>query len=211
MPQNKLLRYEIDSWDQVVECLSNNSKHLHLTCDEVMDTCLTGTVVRVEHDKYGCLFSYLVHGSGNLLTSQPDGMMFELTTDQVLDELYKYGFVIKFSTQVVLDDDQFGLLVTTNELGFDKIRIMYVDLAKPVVSKGRREYVRKANLVAFKVSDLPRWLDNTKVCTSDEFSRALISGSAVNLTRTSGGLQGHNWGFLVDKVLSVEDVLSNSR
>lgn len=210
MPLDKLLRYEVDSWDQVVDCLSNNSKHLHLTCDEVMDSSVTGTVIRVEHDKYGCLFSYLVEGSGSLLTPQPDGLMFELTTDQVLDELYKYGFVIKFSHKVLLDDDQFNLLVSAQGLGLDKLRIMYVSNSRNTFEEGR-SYVRSGYLVAFKIEKLPRWVNNTKVCTRDEFDKALLEGSAVNLSESAGGLRGHNWSFLKDKVLSIEDILNNSR
>lgn len=204
MPQDKLLRYEIDSWDELPGCLSNSSKHLHLTYDDVIDKPLTGGVVRVEHDRYGCLFAYVVNASGTLLTAKQDGIMYELTPYQILSELRKYGFIIKFSKAVVLDDDQFNLLVTANELHMDKIRIMYVSYR----NKFGAVEESKAYLVCFNIEHLPTWLNNSKVCNEAEFSKAVSNGYAVNLTHAKGGLTSpHNWSFLIDKILNIDDLL----
>lgn len=206
---NKPLRYEISSWDEVPQCLSNNSKHLHLTYDSVMDRQLTGGIVRVQHDKYGCLFAYLVNASGSLLYISDDGTLFELESSQVLKELEKYGFFIKFEHKFVINDEQFQLLVTASELGMDKIRIMYVDTPfrnKKVVN------VKIAYLVAFKSGVNSRWLSNTYESSFNEFNYALVSGTCVNLTKCKGGLvPPNNWKFLKDKVLNISNVLNSAR
>lgn len=206
---DKLLRYSIDSWDQITQCKSNASRHLHLTCDRIVDRCLSGVVIRVEHEKYGCLFSYLVEGNGTLLTPKPDGQLFELSTDDVLMELEKFGFLVEFSKTPQLDNDQFSLLAEASQLGYDKIRIMYV--GNRIQSTGPM-YTRKANLVMFNIDKLPTWLNNQKVCTKNEFSEAVNNGYAINLTHSRGGLNnGHNWSFLNEKVLSIDNILAVAR
>lgn len=207
---DKLLRYSIDSWDEITQCKSNASRYLHLTCDQIVDRCLSGIVIRVEHEKYGCLFSYLVEGSGPLLTPKPDGQLFELSTDDVLMELEKFGFLVDFSMTPQLDDDQFSLLATASQLGYDKIRIMYV--GTDTVESVGTVYERKANLVMFNIDKLPKWLDSQKVCTKDEFSEAVNNGYAINLTHSKGGLNhGHNWSFLNEKVLAIDNILAVAR
>lgn len=206
---NTPLRYEISSWDEVPQCLSNNSKHLHLTYDSVMDKQLTGGIVRVQHDKYGCLFAYLVNASGSLLYISDDGTLFELEPCQLLKELEKYGFFIKFEHKFVINDEQFQLLVTASGLGMDKIRIMYVDTPsrnKKVVN------VKIAYLVAFKSGVNSKWLSNTYESSFNEFNYALVSGTCVNLTKCKGGLvPPNNWKFLEDKVLNISNVLNSAR
>lgn len=206
---DKKLRYEIDSWDQVPQCTSNLSKHLHLTYDIVLDRSLTGSIIRVEHDKYGCLFAYMVESSGNLLDPMSDGMMFELRTEDILLELAKYGFIISFNKDLpVLNNNQYELLCTVNGLGFDRIRVMYVD---SLSSNRTTEKERTARLVVFRIESLPDWLNFHKVCTSKEFDKALESGGAINLTQAKGGLKGNNWSFLIDNVLSISDLLDSAR
>lgn len=209
---DKMLRYEISSWDEVSGCLSNSSKSLHLTYDSVIDKQLTGGVLRVQHDKYGCMFAYLVDAKGSLLCPSEDGTFFQLDTREILNELEKYGFFIKFEHKFVINNDQFQLLVTAKELGMNKIRIMYVDSNDVSTDIYKKVDVLVANLVAFKEENLPRWLSNTHVCSSSEFSRALVLGTCVNLTKCKGGLVlPNNWKFLDDKVLNISDILDASR
>lgn len=206
---DKLLRYSIDSWDQITQCQSNASHDLYLTYDQIVDRSLSGIVIRIEHTKYGCLFSYLVEGSGTILMPKPDGQLFELSSDDILLELAKFGFLVEFSKTPQLDNDQFNLLATASQLGFDKIRIMYVGNGRETVSPF---YSRKANLVMFNVDKLPKWLDNQKVCGRNEFTEAINNGYAINLTHSRGGLNnGHNWSFLNEKVLAIDNILAVAR
>lgn len=203
---NCKLRYEIDSWDEITGCQSNNSPKLHLTYDVALGRSLSGQIIRVEHDDYGCLFSYVVEASGVDVSCAPNGTVFQLTTDELLMELEKYGFIVKFSKCLQLSNAQYQLLMSSQLLGMSKIRIMYVDMT----TKRNRfddDYERKPYLVMFKTDKLPMWLSNGKVCSKQEFEDALAKGYAVNLTECEGGLHGNDWSFLTDKVLNVTDIL----
>lgn len=203
MSKDKLLRYRIASWEEVSHCLSNTSRKLHLTYDHILTKGLTGGIIRVEHDDFGCLFAYLVNSSGNFLTVDSSGVLFELDVNSIEQELYKYGFIITFDKTVVIDNDQFKLLCTADELNMDKIRIMYVT---------QKDNTHRAYLVVFNVENLSTWLNNTKICSIPEFTKALQKGYAVNLTQAQGGLHApHNWTFLDDAVLNIEDVLKYAR
>lgn len=203
---NCKLRYEIDSWDEITGCQSNNSPKLHLTYDVALGRSLSGQIIRVEHDDYGCLFSYVVEASGVDVSCAPNGTVFQLTTDELLMELEKYGFIVKFSKCLQISNAQYQLLMSSQLLGMSKIRIMYVDMT----TKRNRfddDYERKPYLVMFKTDKLPMWLSNGKVCSKQEFEDALAKGYAVNLTECEGGLHGNDWSFLTDKVLNVTDIL----
>lgn len=199
------LRYEIDSWDEIVDCQSNNSPKLHLTYDVALGRLLSGEIIRVEHDDYGCLFSYVVGASGVDVSYTSNGMLFELTREELLMELEKYGFLIKFSNMLQISDAQYQLLMSSQLLNMNKIRIMYVDMQPERVKT--TDYERKPYLVMFKASKLPKWLSNGKICSKQEFEDALVNGYAVNLTEVDGGLRGNDWSFLTDKVLNVQDIL----
>lgn len=203
---NDKLRYEIDSWDQITGCQSNNSPKLHLTYDVALGRSLSGQIIRVEHDDYGCLFSYVVEASGVDVSCAPNGTVFQLTTDELLMELEKYGFIVKFSKCLQLSDAQYQLLMSSQLLGMSKIRIMYVDMTEKR-NRFDDDYERKPHLAMFKTDKLPMWLSNGKVCSKQEFEDALAKGYAVNLTECEGGLHGNDWSFLTDKVLNVSDIL----
>ena len=206
MPCNCKLRYEIDSWDQITGCQSNNSPKLHLTYDVALGRSLSGQIIRVEHDDYGCLFSYVVEASGIDVSCASNGTVFQLTTDELLMELQKYGFIVKFSKCLQISDAQYQLLMSSQLLGMSKIRIMYVDMTEKR-NRFDDDYERKPYLVMFKTDKLPMWLSNGKVCSKQEFEDALAKGYAVNLTECEGGLHGNDWSFLTDKVLNVSDIL----
>lgn len=206
MPCNCKLRYEIDSWDQITGCQSNNSPKLHLTYDVALGRSLSGQIIRVEHDDYGCLFSYVVEASGVDVSCSSNGTVFQLTTDELLMELEKYGFIVKFSKCLQISDAQYQLLMSSQLLGMSKIRIMYVDMTEKR-NRFDDDYERKPYLAMFKTDKLPMWLSNGKVCSKQEFEDALANGYAVNLTECEGGLHGNDWSFLTDKVLNVSDIL----
>lgn len=206
MPCNCKLRYEIDSWDQITGCQSNNSPKLHLTYDVALGRSLSGQIIRVEHDDYGCLFSYVVEASGVDVSCSSNGTVFQLTTDELLMELEKYGFIVRFSTCLQISDAQYQLLMSSQLLGMSKIRIMYVDMTEKR-NRFDDNYERKPYLAMFKTDKLPMWLSNGKVCSKQEFEDALAKGYAVNLTECEGGLHGNDWSFLTDKVLNVSDIL----
>ena len=64
------LRYQITNWNQVTECLSNNSKNLYLTISKLRDQpTIRGDVIKVNHTKYGVLFAAILNGDGKLINT----------------------------------------------------------------------------------------------------------------------------------------------
>lgn len=197
------LRYEISNWSQIVKCQSNSSKQLHLKYIRVFGDTLVGDVIKVEHEKYGTLFSCLVNGSGSLLMEASDGYVFELDPDTILRELEKFGFFIQFATVYNIDGDQIKFLIDVKNLGMDKIRFLDVE---PSRSNSSNMKVAQRKLVAFKIDNNPRWIENTYICPEDEFNKAMLSGLAINLSMFSV-VKDKNWAFLNNKVLSIQDIL----
>lgn len=199
------LRYEITDWSQVTECLSNNSKDLRMRYIEITDDELVGKLILVEHAVYGILFSCLVEGQGSIL-SAPDPhdprSMHMFREEDILMELYKFGFDIRFKREKKLDGDQLDYLINLGNLGFDKLR--YLTIVLPYVPH-KPKY--KQVVVGFMVGALPKWLHNTYQCPETEYLKAIEDGSAVNLTAISQS-RHFDWSFLKDHVLSINDIIA---
>ena len=168
------LRYEISNWDQATQCLSNNSEKLHIRVSHFNNgQNFSGIRIAVEHDLYGILFSTIIQGDGEIIT--PIGGD-ELTTDQILIQLEKFGFLIEYAYNNRMTQEQIDYLKTVDELHFDKIRLL------PVVEYNYlKEPEVKTHVVVFMSNDLPRWLDVNTGVSKDEFLQALDKGFALNL------------------------------
>lgn len=199
------LRYEITDWSQVTECLSNNSKDLHMRYIEIKDEDLEGKLILVEHDVYGILFSCLVDGKGSILSSpdpNDDNLMHRFRMEDILMELYKFGFDIQFRKEKKLTGDQLDYLMNLGTLGFDKIRMLTIVL--PYVPH-QPKY--RTIVVGFMVAAHPKWLDNTYQCPESEYHKAVEDGTVINLTSISNS-KNFDWSFLKDFVLSIDDILA---
>lgn len=205
MYDSQRLRYEITDWSQVTECLSNNSKDLHLRYIEISDEDLEGKLILVEHAVYGILFSCLVEGEGPLLSSMDPrdrGTMHVFRLEDILMELGKFGFDIKFKKEKKLTGEQLDYLINLNGLGFEKIRMLTIVLPYVPNQPKYRNIV-----VGFQVGALPKWLDNRYQCPESEYLKAMEDGTAVNLTSISKA-HHFDWSFLKDYVLSINDILA---
>jgi hypothetical protein len=172
------LRYNISNWLQLSECRSNNSADLYITIKQVIDDGshrLTGIIILVQHTQYGTLFACIINSSGSLLTPDPvSGKIKEFTTDEILAELNKFGFDVTFEINQHLSGDQISFLMTVNDLGYDKLRVLSVQ-DKP---DGRySDY-----LVVFNVEKCPDWIYNDYTCGKKVFVDALTSSGAMNIT-----------------------------
>ena len=204
MDSNRL-RYEITDWSQVTECLSNNSPDLRMRYIEISDEDLEGKLIQVEHTLYGTLFACLVEGRGPLLSS-PDPLnpaaLHVFRLEDILMELYKFGFDIIFKRERKLSGDQLNYLITLRGLGFQKLR--YLNIVLPYVPN-KPKYRRI--VVGFMVGPHPKWLNSTYSCPETEYLKAIEDGSAINLTAISQTV-GFDWSFLRDFVLSIDDILA---
>lgn len=196
----KPLVYSITQWNQIGMCQSNNSRELHVKCATISDNTFTGQCIRVYHDRFGCLFACMVENKGALISPLPDETFHMMKTQDILDELEKFGFIISFEPDEHLPGEQLEYLITLNNLHYDKIRILYVKY--PAIDGS----VTKKKIVVFKVANNPKWLTNTYMASKDEFTQALEEGSAVNITDMSQ-TKRFNWEFLDAGVLSIDDIL----
>ena len=97
-------------------------------------------------------------------------------------------------------------LITLDGLGYDKIRIMFVD--KPTSHPGQDDEPLWF-VVAFKVKDHPRWIQNTYRATESEISEGAMNGTAINISAISKEKK-FNWSFLGDYVLNIKDILEEN-
>ena len=198
-----LLRYNISNWLQLSECHSNNSTDLFITVKQIIDDGthrLTGINILVNHNQYGTLFACLVNANGTLLTPDPDsGIIKEFSTDEILEELYKFGFDVTFTINQHLSGDQISYLITLLDLGFDKLRMLEV----------QQQDGRYANyLVVFNVEKCPDWIRNDFTCSRKLFLESLNNSGAMNLTDLKQ-TKGFDWTWLT-YVANIEDIIEDN-
>lgn len=200
------LRYNISNWLQLTECKSNNSTDLYITVKQVIDDGthrLTGLIIQVNHTQYGNLFTCLIDSSGTLLTPDPvSGIIKEFSTDEICAELYKFGFDITFHINQHLSGDQISYLMTLSELGYDKLRKIYVSYN----DKGEKRY--SEYLVAFNVEKCPSWINIDYTCSTKEFVESLMHSGAMNLTDLKQ-TRGFDWTWLT-YVANIDDIIEDN-
>lgn len=203
-PYRTPLRYQISNWKQLPNCKSNNSKQLHLhVTDFIQNNDINGVRITLDHDVYGQLFSYVVNASGSLVSTFDKDIKYELTTDDILIQLAKYGFLITFHSWEDLSGDQVQYLMTLQNLHFDKIRLLSVWDAP----NGVKEF--KLHVVAFQVEQLPDWLNAGYAPSKTEFLAALNSGYAINISAISE-TRNYRWDWLYNWVADIGDVLADN-
>jgi hypothetical protein len=198
------LRYNISNWLQLSECRSNNSADLYITIKQVIDDGshrLTGIIILVQHTQYGTLFACIINSSGSLLTPDPvSGKIKEFTTDEILAELNKFGFDVTFEINQHLSGDQISFLMTVNDLGYDKLRVLSVQ------DKPDGHY--SDYLVVFNVEKCPDWIYNDYTCGKKVFVDALTSSGAMNITDLPQ-TKGFDWTWLT-YVANIDDIIEDN-
>ena len=190
------LRYNISSWRQIPECLSNNSKclSLHIT-DYFNESNFAGFRISVEHTKYGTLFACCLNTKGIIV----DADVPDMTTAAILAELARFGFYITYEPMKHLSGAQISYLMTLMQLQYDKLRILNVWHMDHGVQ------VFKQYIVAFNVENMADWLNNGYAPSEQEFLAALESGKALNLNEITEK-QNFTWDWLTF-VANIEDIL----
>lgn len=131
-----------------------------------------------------------------------------VSTQEILDQLKRFGFYIIYEEEKELPGKLLNYLITLDGLGYDKIRILYVDMPMPLPGE---DVEPKYFVVAFKVKDHPDWINNTYRATENEIIEGTMNGTAINISAMSKDLK-FNWNFLKDYVLNIKDILDeNSR
>ena len=198
------LRYNISNWLQLSECRSNTSVDLYITVKQIIDDGshrLTGIAILVQHTQYGTLFACLVNAEGSLIVKDENsGIISEFSTDAITKILATFGFDVTFHINQHLSGDQISFLMTVNDLGYNKLRRLYVQ-DKP---DGRySEYI-----VVFNVEKCPDWINLDFTCGKKPFVDALISSGAMNLTDLEQ-TKGFDWTWLT-YIANIDDIIEDN-
>lgn len=198
------LRYQISNWRQLPACKSNNSRDLHIcVTDFIQDERLQGLRISLEHDTFGVLFACVVNSRGTLVSTIDENITSEFTTDQILTELAKYGFLITYHEYAALTGDQIQYLMTLRQFNFDKIRLLNVWDAP----RGVKEF--QLQVVAFNIEQNPQWLNSGYAPSKTEFLAALNNGSAMNVSATCKD-KNFRWDWLYNWVADIDDVIADN-
>ena len=204
MPGTMPLQYAISNWHQASKCLSNNSRFLKIVVtDFIQDNRLNGLRIQVVHDTFGVLFACVLNAKGSLISELEPNIVQEFTTDQIILELAKYGFLITYREYEKLGGNQIQYLMTLSSLHFDKIRILNVWTAP----RGVKEF--QQFIVAFNVEQNPDWLNAGYAPSNDEFVAALNNGSAFNATAISRE-RNYRWDWLYNWVADIDDIIADN-
>lgn len=197
------LRYEISDWHQLTDVRSNNSRDLSIRVSDIIHSdILTGLRIRIEHKTFGTLFTYVVGASGSIISEPDSGITYELTKDQILAELARYGFLVTYPEQKHLPQTQLAFLRELLNLGYDKLRLLDVYEYANGVRKA------KTYVVVFNIANNPNWLNNDYAATSTEFTKALVDGSVVNISASD---KSHRWPWSwLDYVANIQDILDDN-
>ena len=202
MFNGKPLQYTIDDWHDLPACRSNNDRQLHIhVADFKNDERLSGVRITVEHEVFGTVFSCIKGARGTIISEKSPEVISELTTQQILDELEKFGFLVTFAQWKTLPGNQVQYLMTLNTLKFDKIRLLNVWNAP----NGLKEF--KPKVVAFKIKYLPDWLQASYSPSETEFVKAINSGYAINISAISFD-EKFSWDWLYNAVINIDDVIA---
>ena len=205
---NKPLQYKISSWRQLVNCKSNNDRDLRISVTDLINNDqITGLRISVVHPMYGVLFSEVLTAKGSFISNDEDfydsPVSFELDSTTILKELYKFGFIVSFNPREHLPEEMISYLETLQGVGFDKLRILGV---WRLVHSSREI---KSFIVGFKSSYHESWLNNIYMASQQEFTDALLDGTAMNI----GEMQSQNnlsWTWL-DYVANIQDILEENK
>lgn len=194
------LRYQIDCWEKLPNCMSNTSRKLHIHVSKFMnDATIHGLRVAVKHEEYGTLFSCIVNGRGSLI----DETVESFSRPDILKELSRFGFLVRFEENSQILESQLHLLRGAYDLGFDMVRILSVWK----LVRGSQEF--KTHIVAFTSSSTPiqNWLNNMYSPSFSEYKDALVEGQAIDLTTLSKD-KHLDWSWLYNDIYNISDVLA---
>ena len=197
-------RYRISNWHQLCQCKSNTSQKLSIRVADIFNSSrLSGTRISIVDEEFGVIFSYVVDPKGDIVGPDENVSAFNLTTDQILQELNTYGFYVEYPVNKTLSGDQLSYLMTLKNLHYDKIRL----LAVWHTENGIKEF--STYVVCFNSEKNGEWLNAGYAPSIDEFDKALNNGSAINITYISD-TQGYQWDWLYNWVANIDDILKQN-
>lgn len=195
----KRLRYSISSWLQATKCLSNNSKELHISvANYIHNVDFEGQIISVLHAKYGVMFAAITSGRGYLISdTDEDGHELPLlTTEQVLKQLEKFGFDIKYEEEPNLSGEQLTFLTNLYDLGYDAITRVKIKYPK----------ITRNAYIAYDSSKGVEYLSFNTMVSKAEFDASLESSAIVDVAKMNKDLE---WDWLT-YTCQIKDLLDDN-
>ena len=122
-----------------------------------------------------------------------------LTTDQILNELARFGFYVNYEEEPNLTKTTIQVLKTVKELEYDKIRLMFVHSNTDTLSG-------TIYVVAFNVASNEHWLNSGYSASQSEFTKAITEGTAFNVSNLNSA-KSLDWSWLYNSVQDVTDII----
>lgn len=173
---SEILRYRINNWSQLKDCLSNNSNTLHAYFTAYLGgDRLHGHQIVIEDDTLGVLFAGMIDGGGYYISeNDPEGQpIYFLNDSDILRELTRFGFIIEFVPETALPEEQINVLESCQSLGCDYVLRLVV----------KDNDSAKSHMVAIDSRKGSEWLAYGKEISAREYSYLLSSGTAIDLER----------------------------
>lgn len=157
----------------------------------------------MNHSTLGTLFAAMIEGSGQLITQEDEegnDLPF-LTTDQILEQIMKFGFYVTFDVKSNLPGDTISFLATIDNLGYDKITKV---LLQETNEEG--QIIWKPNIIIFKTvpenKDLISY--GTKLSRA-KYVEKVTAGTVMNVTHELE----HSWDW-VTSLFNIADILDEN-
>ena len=194
------LRYSISSWQQATQCLSNNSTDLSISVSSLIGSTIEGQLISVNHTLYGVLFSAMTYGTGTIITdTTTEGQDVRwMTTDEILTQLRKFGFIIEYEPEMHLPGDQISYLMTLYNLGFQHITTIHV-----LERKTDNVYV-----IAFNGDEEPEWLEWPCSTYKSVLDTKVAAGKVLNVSALTYK-EHFNWDWL-QYIANISDILRDN-
>lgn len=196
------LRYTINDWNRLPECLSNNSQNLKIEVSKLLNNDrLKGLRIAVEDKDLGTLFATVLDAAGTIATIHDNNThhAYNMPKAVLLEELAKYGFDIQFSKLIGVTKQQIQTLKVLAELKFDKIRKVHV------ISYGAHSNSYKSHVILFKADKHPELLEQNAIISYNYFAKGLSNGTICDISNLLGESR-LSW-YWLDFVGNIEDII----
>jgi hypothetical protein len=131
-------RYRINKWTQLNKIPSDNSSAVRIKVSEFCNSgILQGTNINITDPKRGTVFAYTINAQGTL----PNSEVSELSVEQILQELARWGFNVEFSPEFNLSEAQSRFIRSFLNMGCTHMRAVNV------------KDIKGTFLIAFNVND----------------------------------------------------------
>lgn len=188
----------------MTECKSNNSRDLYLSLVNLIRSWkIQGRLIQVVHPEFGVLFSAMIEGEGKLVTNLDEKGRYLpfMTTDEILKQLAKFGFYIRYDVKSNLPDETFVFLQQISLLGYEKITKVMLQ-----TTNKEGDTIWQPSIVVFKcVDDNVDLMSYGQKLSRSKYIRKVDKNIILNVTDQ----EGISWDW-VTSYFNISDILNEN-